>query len=118
MGYVGLGSAAPLALLFHPRLAGPRATVLAAALVALGAFALLYVFIIGGQAFPLEIFPGYEVKSTMQDGEVARYVPSVPELLLGLGGLAASFLVALVGVRALPILPAQPVALPAATPAK
>jgi molybdopterin-containing oxidoreductase family membrane subunit len=118
MGYVVLGSVVPLALLFHPRLAGPRATALASALVALGAFALLYVFIIGGQAFPLEIFPGYEVKSTFRDGEIASYVPSLPEFLLGLGGLATAFLIALVGVRALPILPAEPVALPATTPAR
>jgi Ni/Fe-hydrogenase subunit HybB-like protein len=118
VGFVGLGSAAPIALLFHPRLSGPRATALAAALVAIGAFALLYVFIIGGQAFPLEIFPGYEARSAFRDGEVDRYVPSLPEILLGLGGLAASFLIALVGVRALPILPAEPVALPAATPAR
>ena len=41
--------------------AGRARTLAAAALVVLGAFAWLYVFIIGGQAFPLEIFPGYAV---------------------------------------------------------
>ena len=44
-------------------------------------------------------------------GEVDSYVPSLPEVLLGLGGLAASFLIALAGVRALPILPPAEVAI-------
>jgi molybdopterin-containing oxidoreductase family membrane subunit len=114
VGYVALGSILPLVLLFHPRLATPRATTAAGVLVTIGAFALLYVFIIGGQAFPLEIFPGYEVKSAYRDGEIDRYAPSLPEFLLGLGGLAASFLIALVGARALPVLPREEVALPAA----
>ena len=118
LGYVAVGSVVPLALVFHPKLAGPRATAVAAALVTLGAFALLYVFIIGGQAFPLEIFPGYEVKSAFRDGQVDPYAPSLPEFLLGIGGLAAAFLIALVGIRALPILPPEEVALPAAAAAK
>ncbi len=114
IGFVGLGSLVPLALLFHPRFAGARATSVAAALVALGAFAFLYVFIIGGQVFPLEIFPGYEARSAFHDGRVGSYAPSLPEFLLGTGGLAAAFLVALVGARALPILPAAAPAIPAA----
>jgi len=117
-GFVGLGSIVPLALVFHPRLAGPRATAVAAALVSVGAFAFLYVFIIGGQVFPLEIFPGYEVKSSFNDGRVGAYVPSLAEFLLGAGGLAASFLIALVGVRALPILPPAGVAMAPAAAAK
>jgi Ni/Fe-hydrogenase subunit HybB-like protein len=118
-GYVALGSVVPLALLFHPRLAGPRATAAASAFVALGALAFLYVFIIGGQVFPLEIFPGYEATSAFRDGQVGSYVPSVAEFLLGAGGLAASFLIALVGVRALPILPPESISIPvAAAPAK
>ena len=60
-GYVLLGSVAPLVLLFHPRLGRKGCTIAASALVVLGAFAWLFVFIIGGQAFPLEIFPGYAV---------------------------------------------------------
>ena len=117
-GFVGLGSLVPLAIVFHPRLANPTATAVASVLVALGAFAFLYVFIIGGQAFPLEIFPGYEATSAFHDGQVDAYAPSVPEFLLGLGGLAASFLIALVGARALPVLPPQEVAIPAPAPAK
>jgi len=118
IGFVGLGSVVPLALLFHPRLAGPRATAAAALLVSLGALAFLYVFIIGGQAWPLEIFPGYEAASSFRDGQVDGYAPSLPELLLGLGGVAASFVIALAGARVLPILAPPKVAIPAAGPAK
>ena len=117
-GYVGLGTAVPLLLLFHPRLSGPRATAAASVLVSLGALAFLYVFIIGGQAWPLEIFPGYETSSSFHDGRVDGYAPSLPEFLLGLGGLSASFLIGLAGARVLPILAPPKVALPAAAPAK
>jgi [DsrC]-trisulfide reductase subunit P len=104
-GYVAVGSVLPMLLLFHPRLASMRATLAASALVVLGAFAWLFVFIIGGQAFPLEIFPGYQVSSSFGDGAVVRYVPSLPELLLGVGGLGVAFLLTLVGVRVLDFLP-------------
>jgi molybdopterin-containing oxidoreductase family membrane subunit len=117
-GYVGLGSLVPLALLFHPRLAGPRATAAASLLVSLGALAFLYVFIIGGQAWPLEIFPGYEAASAFHDGRIDGYTPSLPEFLLGLGGIAASFVIALAGARVLPILAPPKVAISAAGPAK
>lgn len=104
-GYVLLGSALPLALLLHPRWRSVRATVAASALVVLGAFAWLYVFIIGGQAFPLDIFPGHEVRSSFGDGQVAHYMPSWPELLLGLGGVGAAFVLTVVGVRVLDFMP-------------
>ena len=74
-------------------------------LVVAGAFAFLYVFIIGGQAFPLEIFPGHEVSSSFGDGAIATYVPSLPEFLLGVGGLGAALLLTVVGVRALDFMP-------------
>lgn len=98
VGYALAGSAAPMALVWRPG-AGAGSLRLAAALTLAGAFAWLYVFIIGGQAFPLEIFPGYEVTSSFRDGQIASYAPSLPEVLLGLGGIAAAFLIVLVGVQ-------------------
>jgi Ni/Fe-hydrogenase subunit HybB-like protein len=109
-GYVLLGALLPMLLVFHPRLGRPRCVLAASVLVVLGAFALLYVFIIGGQAFPLEIFPGYEVSSTFFDGAIEHYRPSLPELLLGLGGLGAAFVLTTVGVRVLDFLPRDDVA--------
>jgi len=105
-GYVVIGGILPLLLIFGPGM-GRSGHVLAASLFTLlGAFALLYVFIIGGQAFPLDIFPGYEViSSSFGDGQIATYSPSLPEILLGSGGLAIAFVITTVGVRALKFLP-------------
>jgi molybdopterin-containing oxidoreductase family membrane subunit len=105
VGYALAGTALPLLLLFHPRLGGPRATLLAAALVVAGAFAWLYVFIIGGQAFPLEIFPGHVASSSFGDGAIAHYAPRWPEWLLGLGGIGAAFVLTTIGVRVLDFMP-------------
>lgn len=104
-GYVGVGALLPMALLFHPRGVGPNAMLLASGMVVAGAFALLFVFIVGGQSFPLEIFPGHEVSSSFADGAIELYAPRWPEWLLGLGGLGAAFVLTLIGVRALDVLP-------------
>jgi molybdopterin-containing oxidoreductase family membrane subunit len=109
-GFVVAGGLVPLALLWHPRLADARATRIASLLVTAGAFAWLYVFIVGGQAFPLDIFPGYAVSSSFGDGQVQAYAPSLPEIALGVGGLGVAFLIAVVGVGALPFLPDDDVA--------
>ncbi|MGB9094351.1 MAG: NrfD/PsrC family molybdoenzyme membrane anchor subunit [Gallionella sp.] len=105
-GYVVLGSLLPLLLIYHPSL-GTKFVVLASLLVILGSFALLYVFIIGGQAFPLDIFPGYEVTSTFWDGQIGQYQPSLYEFLLGFGGLAIAFLITTIGVHALNFMPPE-----------
>ena len=105
-GYVVAGSlrAAGPALAPGPPARRPRWRRRCSSIV--GAFALLYVFIIGGQAFPLEIFPGYTIEQhASRDGRVAAYAPSVPEVLLGVGGLAVAFLITVVGVRVLDFLP-------------
>jgi Ni/Fe-hydrogenase subunit HybB-like protein len=104
-GYVLLGSVLPMVLLFHPRWRDERRVGVAAACVVAGAFAFLYVFIIGGQAFPLDIFPGHAAASTFGDGVVAAYAPSWPEWLLGIGGLGAAFVLTMVGVRVLDFMP-------------
>jgi Ni/Fe-hydrogenase subunit HybB-like protein len=105
---IGLGNLLPMALVFAPRLQDSgKALVAACGLVIVGAFAQLYIIIVGGQAYPLDIFPGYEVASSFHDGVISDYVPSLWETLLGLGGLTAAILAALLIVRVLPILPAS-----------
>jgi Ni/Fe-hydrogenase subunit HybB-like protein len=105
-GYVLAGSVLPLLLIYHPKL-GVRckSVVTASLLVIVGAFALLYVLIVGGQAFPLDIFPGMDVTSPFLDGEVDHYVPRIPELFLGLGGLGVAFVITAIGMRVLHFLP-------------
>lgn len=103
---IGFGNLLPIALVFAPRLQGSgKALAAACALVVVGAFAQLYIIIIGGQAYPLDIFPGYLVESSFHDGAIGAYTPSLWELLLGLGGTTVALLAALLIIRVLPILP-------------
>jgi molybdopterin-containing oxidoreductase family membrane subunit len=108
IGQILIGSVLPMILFFHPRLAEMRWIMTAAMLVVIGAVAHLYVIIIGGQAVPMELFPGKTELSSFYDGVVAGYGPSVPELLLGLGGIAVSLFLIVVALRVLPFLPAAP----------
>ena len=103
---IGLGSILPMVLLFHPTLGKDvRMIVAAAVLTIVGGFAQLYVLLIGGQAFPLVMFPGKEVSSSFYDGVVNAYAPSLPEVLLGLGGIGIALALVTVAVRVLHILP-------------
>jgi Ni/Fe-hydrogenase subunit HybB-like protein len=104
-GYVVLGNILPLLLIVLPGLGNTRSVITASMLVILGGFALLYVFIIGGQAYPLNIFPGYEVKSSFGDGQIGLYQPSLPEFLLGCGGLGIAFLITTISIRVLNFIP-------------
>lgn len=115
-GYVLIGSLLPLALVYTPGLGGTKSVVTASFLVVVGSFTFLYVFIIGGQAFPLSIFPGYEVSSTFGDGAIGSYVPSLPEALLGMGGLAIAYLITLIGTRIFKTLPHDAVVATSDTP--
>lgn len=104
-GYVGVGSVVPLLLIFLPGLGTHRCIWMASLLVLVGALSLLYVFIIGGQVYPLQIFPGYTVQSSFADGQISGYSPSLYEWVLGVGGVGVAFLVTLLGVRVLNFLP-------------
>jgi len=106
VGQVLLGSVVPLIILWSPATRGRRgATVLASALVVLGGLAQMYVTIIGAQAWPLDLFPGYEMRSSFYDGVIHPYAPSLPEAVLAAGGLAIALGGALVGVKFLKLLP-------------
>ena len=108
IGQIGAGTLAPLAILWwwRPRSRGWIAA--AAALVVVGGLSQLYGIIIGGQAAPLDIFPGKEViEGALVAGEPASYVASLPELLLGLGGVAVAGLILVVAVRVLRVLPGR-----------
>jgi Ni/Fe-hydrogenase subunit HybB-like protein len=109
VGQIVLGGLVPLFLVFRP--STPTAeksnlgVILASALVIVGGFAQVYVIVIGGQAFPLNMFPGMEVSSSFQDGVIASYAPSLPEIGLGLGGIAFAALIVLFGIKLLRFLP-------------
>jgi len=103
---IGLGSLLPLALLYLPATGKSRTWIsVASLLVIIGGLAQMYVIIIGGQAYPMEMFPGKEVSSTFFDGVVASYSPSLPEIILGIGGIGLALAATVVGVRVLRFLP-------------
>ena len=106
IGQILVGSILPLAMLWCPLPLSRRRAAAAACLVVVGGLCQLYGIIIGGQAAPLVIFPGKEViEGALVAGEPAHYLASLPELLLGLGGVAVSGLILVVAVRVLRILP-------------
>jgi len=103
---IGLGNLLALALIYAPQLqTSAKSLAGACLLVIVGAFAQLYIIIIGGQAYPLNIFPGYLVESGFYDGVVNAYTPSPWEIMLGCGGVTAALLLALLALRVLPIMP-------------
>lgn len=106
LGQLGLGSLLPLVLLLSPATRASRGALgLAAVLVVLGGLAQMYVTIIGSQAYPLQIFPGYEVSSSFADGVVNAYRPSLPEWLLGIGGVGIVGVMVVLALKWLAFLP-------------
>ena len=110
VGWVLLGMLVPMGILFHPALGMQRrAVAIASVLVVVGGLSAIYVIVIGGQAFPMQMFPGFTIiESGYYDGVngLARhYSPSLPEFLLGLGGFALALMVTFIGVRLLQFLP-------------
>lgn len=84
---------------------GRQGLAIASVLIILGGLAFMYVTIIGGQAYPLELLPGMKVESSFLDGAVASYTPSLPEVLLGLAGVSVAMLVTGLALKVLPFLP-------------
>jgi molybdopterin-containing oxidoreductase family membrane subunit len=106
VGQVLIGGLIPIAMIYHPTFGkNPRAPLVASALVVLGGFAQVYVIVVGGQAYPLEMFPGFEYSSSFGDGQIANYRPKLTEFLLGFGGVALALMITGVGAKVLRILP-------------
>jgi len=107
IGQVALGGVAPLLIAFggcaHQR---RRRAVMASALTILGGLSQVYVLVIGGQAWPLNLFPGMDVSSAFGDGSLHAYAPTLAETALGLGGVAIAGLILVAGATAFGILPA------------
>ena len=106
IGQVLIGGVLPLLILFNGQLGRSRPMIaLAAALVLIGAFCQVYVIIVGGQAFPLIIFPGKIVSSSFFDGAIGQYRPSLPEVMLGIGGVSLAMAMTTFAIKVLPFLP-------------
>jgi Ni/Fe-hydrogenase subunit HybB-like protein len=108
LGQVGLGGILPLVIAYGGCGHAPRRrAMMASILVVLGGLAQVWVIIIGGQAWPLDLFPGMEVSSTFADGQIHDYAPSAWETMLGLGGIAIALVIITLGITALRLLPTR-----------
>ncbi|MDA8226038.1 MAG: polysulfide reductase NrfD [Betaproteobacteria bacterium] len=106
VGQVVLGGIVPLALLLAPATRQSRmAVAVSSLLVVFGGLAQMYVTIIGGQAYPLPLFPGMDVSSSFYDGVVHPYAPSLVETLLGIGGVALALAIVVFAIKILRFLP-------------
>lgn len=102
-----IGSVLPLVILYS-KLGRSRMWVgMASLFIIIGGIAQMYVIIIGGQAYPLNIFPGMEVlSSSFGDAAVYHaYSPSLAETVLGVSGIAIALLIVVLGVRVLKFMP-------------
>jgi molybdopterin-containing oxidoreductase family membrane subunit len=107
LGQIVIGSLIPLAILYSPFTRHSRPwTAVCAALIVVGGLAQIYVIIIAAQAYPLEIFPGkIVVESSFFDGAIVGYQPSMPEVMLGVGGVALALLMVMLAMKVLPFVP-------------
>lgn len=106
VGQVLIGGLLPLAMIYAPGVKTCRKTLgLICTMIIVGGMCQIYVIIIGGQAYPMEMFPGYEVSSSFFDGVVNEYSPSLPEVLLGMGGMAVSLVLVAFMIKVLSFLP-------------
>jgi Ni/Fe-hydrogenase subunit HybB-like protein len=107
IGQVFIGGVLPLFLIYSPAFDKSRwAIAFASIAVLIGGFFQIYVIVIGGQAFPMSLFPGKEVvESGFFDGQVASYVPTLPEAALGIAGIAVALAMVAVGARVFKVFP-------------
>lgn len=107
LGQVFVGGVLPLFLIYSPAFDKSRWAITAASiLVLIGGFFQIYVIVIGGQAYPMSVFPGKEVlESSFYDGVVNTYVPTFPEAALGIGGIAVALTLVAIGARMFKVFP-------------
>ncbi|MEJ2609466.1 MAG: polysulfide reductase NrfD [Candidatus Thiodiazotropha sp.] len=107
IGQIFIGSIVPLFLIYSPAFEKSRWAIVAASIaVLIGGFFQMYVIVIGGQAYPMTLFPGKEiVESGFFDGQVASYVPTFPEAALGVAGIAVALTMVAIGARLFKVFP-------------
>ena len=105
VGQVLLGTIIPVALFWTPSIQSRISIIVGALLIILGGFAMIYVVVVGGQAYPMDLLSGMSVSSSFGDGQVGTYAPTLAEFLLGMGGVAFAILGALFVVKILPFIP-------------
>jgi len=105
-GQIVMGSLIPMFLIWCRFLKNNRFALIGAAIFAiLGGFVQFYIILIGGQSYPLVLFPNAEVSSSFGDGAFNAYSATLPEFMLGLGGVGLTICMVIIGMRFLRLLP-------------
>ena len=105
-GQIVMGSLIPVFLIWCRYLKNNRYALASAAILAvLGGLAQIYVILIGGQSYPLVLFPNAEVSSSFSEGIINTYSATLPELLLGVGGFALAIAMIILAVKVFKVLP-------------
>ncbi len=105
-GQILIGSLLPMFLLWSRYFKNNTLALISASVLAIiGGFIQLYIIIIGGQSYPLELFPNADTTSSFADGVFNSYSATLPEYLLGLGGIGLAFCMVLIGMKVFRMLP-------------
>ena len=106
LGQVGLGLIIPLLYETTNHEGREFPLLITSFMVIVGGFFAVAVIIIGGQAFPLNIFPDHTIlESTFYDNQIHAYTPSLFEFGLGIGGTSLALIIILILITNLKFIP-------------
>ena len=108
LGQVGLGLIVPLSYEMTNGENRSFALTITSIMVLIGGFFAVAVIIIGGQAFPLNIFPDHTIlESSFYDNVIHSYTPSIFEFGLGIGGTSLALIIILILITNLKFIPSK-----------
>ena len=108
LGQVGLGLIIPLSYEMTNGENRSFALTTTSIMVLIGGFFAVAVIIIGGQAFPLNIFPDHTIlESSFYDNVIHSYTPSIFEFGLGIGGTSFALIIILILITNLKFIPSK-----------
>jgi Ni/Fe-hydrogenase subunit HybB-like protein len=108
LGQVGFGLLIPLFYELTNKDNRDFPLTLTSIMVIVGGFFAVAVIIIGGQAFPLNIFPDHTIiESSFFDNNIHGYTPSIYEFGLGIGGTSLALIIILILITNLKFIPAK-----------
>jgi len=108
LGQVGLGLLIPLFYELSNKENRNFPLTLTSIMIIVGGFFAVAVIIIGGQAFPLNIFPDHTIiESTFFDNGIHGYTASIYEYGLGIGGTSLALIIILVLITNLKFIPSK-----------
>ena len=108
LGQVGLGLVIPLLYEMTNDEGRGFGLTITSLMVLVGGFFAVAVIIIGGQAFPLNIFPDHIIlESSFYDNVIHSYTPSIFEFGLGVGGTSLALIIILILITNLKFIPVK-----------